>query len=218
MLPQLLLWAAVHAAGLPFQRAVELEAPQLEPAAGACVSFRGGSGFVVSPQGHVITAHHVSEMVGETPWVRVGWTDSPGPPPVRLTLVAVDRNADLALYRLPPGSYEHVPLRAVPAERGERIHAMAHPPHRPLFYSQGDVLEAPTLWAGQPILEYTAPAYDGYSGGAVLDSEGRAVGVHRGWDYRDIGHGQLVAVPAAEVRKLLDQQAEQEGLDAAATP
>jgi serine protease Do len=201
----LILLAAASASGFAFWRAVEEEDPSLRRAAQACVSFEGGSGFVVSEQGWVVTANHVAAMVGESPWVRLGWTDSPGPPPVRLRLVAVDANADLALFRLPPGHYDAIPMSPEPAERGARVTVVAHPPRKPLLYSQGLVLEPPAQWAGQPILEYTAPAYDGYSGGAILDGEGRAVGVHRGWDFRDIGHGHLVAVPAAEVTRLLDQ-------------
>jgi S1-C subfamily serine protease len=200
-----LLLAVASAAQFAFWRAVEEEDPSLRQASLACVSFEGGSGFVVSPDGHVITANHVATMLGETPWVRLGWTDSPGPAPVQLHLVAVDANADLALYRLPAGRYDAIPISPEPTRAGARVTVVAHPPRRPLLYSEGLVLEAPALWAGQPILEYTAPAYDGYSGGALLDEQGRAVGVHRGWDYRDLGHGHLVAVPAAEVARLLEQ-------------
>lgn len=210
----LIILAAAAASGFPFWHAVEEEDPALRQAAGACVSFEGGSGFVVSEQGWVVTANHVAAAVGSTPWVRLGWTDSPGPGPVRLQLATVDANADLALYRLPPGRYDAIPISPEPAQVGARITVVAHPPRKPLLYSEGRVLEPPANWAGQPILEYTAPAYNGYSGGAILDEEGQAVGVHRGWDFRDLGHGHLVAVPAAEVTRLLAQALESEGASA----
>ena len=205
MLAGMLVLAAVAAAGMDFSPVEEVEDPQLKVAALAAVSFPGGSGFVASADGLVITANHVASMVGATPWVRLAWTGSPGPAPMRATLVDTDPNADLALYRLPAGSYDHLELHLDSAPRGEPITAMAHPPRRPLLFSSGRVLEAPALWAGQPILEYTAPAYDGYSGGALLDSEGRVVGVHRGWDFRGLGHGHLVAVPAETVLEAFPQ-------------
>ncbi len=194
-----LLLAAAASAGPAFLDVDEVDNPALLKAASAAVSFEGGSGFVASADGLVVTAAHVAEMVGQDPWVRLAWHESPGPFPVQLELVATDDNADLALYRLPPGDYPHLELRVTPTHRGEAVAAMAHPPRRPLLLSFGRVLEAPARWAGQPVLEYTAPAYDGYSGGALLDEEGRVVGVHRGWDFRDLGHGHLVAVPAAAV-------------------
>ncbi len=201
----LLILVAASAAGPSYFPLDEVEDPAVVRASRAAVSFDGGSGFVASADGLVVTAHHVAEMVGDRPWVRLAWLDSPGPFPVQLERVASDPNADLALYRLPAGVYAHLELRTAPAERGEVITAMAHPPRRPLLVSVGRVLEAPALWVGQPILEYTAPAYDGYSGGALLDREGRVVGVHRGWDFRDLGHGHLVAVPSGAVLEAFPQ-------------
>lgn len=205
MLALLLAIATTSAGRLDFYPAGEVEDPDLVAAAAAAVSFEGGSGFVASADGLVVTANHVAEAVGPQPWVRIAWTASPGPAPVQLQLVAVDEGADLALYRLPEGRYPHLTLRTEPARVGEVVSAMAHPPRRPLLWSEGVVLAAPTRWAGQPILEYTAPAYDGYSGGAVLDAQARVVGVHRGWDYRGLGHGHLVAVPTAALMESFPQ-------------
>lgn len=205
MIGRLLLLTAVLAAGSAFLTVDEVKDPDLVRASQAVVSFRGGSGFVASEDGWVVTANHVAEQVGPEPWVRLGWSDSPGPPPEQLTLAARNEQADLALYRLPEGRYPHITLRAEPAVRGETIAVAAHPPSNPLKISFGRILEAPTRWADQPVLEYTAPAYNGYSGGALLDARGRAVGVHRGWDYRDLGHGHLVAVPAPAVLEAFPQ-------------
>ncbi len=206
MLASLLVLAVASAAGPDFLPLEEVEDPALARAAQAAVSFDGGSGFVVSSNGYVVTANHVAGMVGPTPWVRLAWTHSPGPAPVQAHLVAVDTNADLALYRLPPGQYAHLDLSLEPAARGDTVVAMAHPPRRPLLFSGGRVLEAPALWAGQPILEYTAPAYDGYSGGALLNGQGQVLGVHRGWDFRGLGQGHLVAVPAGAVLEAFTEQ------------
>ncbi len=204
----LVFLTAVSSADPDFLPADEVGDPELRAATTAVVSFEGGSGFVVSADGLVVTAHHVAEMVGERPWVRIGWSDSPGPFPEPLVLVATDPEADLAVYRLPAGTYPHLALRVEPARRGEHIAVAAHPPRRPLLVSLGRILAAPTRWADQPVLEYTAPAHDGYSGGPILDGAGAVLGVHRGWDYRRLGHGHLVAVPAQAVQILLDRAPE----------
>jgi S1-C subfamily serine protease len=207
MLRRLLLLAAAVASPA-FVSVDALENEALRATAPAVVSFEGGTGFVASADGLVVTADHVATMVGERPWVRLGWTDSPGPFPTQLELVARAPEADLALYRLPEGDWPHLPLRAAPAREGEAIAVIAHPPRRPMLASFGRVLEAPTRWAGQPILEYGAPAYDGYSGGPVMDRGGRVLGVHRGWDHRALGHGDLVAVPAQAVLEAFPQLSE----------
>lgn len=114
--------------------------------------------------------------------------------------MATDTHDDLALYRLPPGRYSALTLRAAtPATAGEAVLLLGHRPGRAILASRGLAREPPARWQGQPILEYTAPAYDGYSGAPVLDAQGRVLGVHRGWDFRTLGHGELVAVLAAAV-------------------
>ena len=195
MHPLLAALALAHAAGLAFLEIRQLEDPELVAAASAVVAFRGGTGFVASADGLVLTANHVAEMVGPSCWVRLGWTDEE-PLPVRAVKVGAFPGADIAVYRLPEGRYPHLELRAGPAERGERVAMLAHPPGESVRASFGRVLEAPATWAGQPVLEYDLPAYDGYSGGPLVDMEGRVVGMHRGWDFRHLGHGDLVAVPA----------------------
>ncbi len=194
----LLLVAALtlaSASGISFWEIREVEDPDLIAAASAVVAFRGGTGFVASSDGLVVTANHVAEMVGDATWVRVGWTGEE-PFPVRAVKVAADAHADLALFRLPDGEYPFISTRRLPAEKNEPVAMLAHPPGESVRASYGRILEAPTTWAGQPILEYDAPAYNGYSGGPLVDLQGRVLGVHRGWDFRTIGHGHLVAVPA----------------------
>ncbi len=206
-----LLSAAALASGLPFLNAEEVESPCALQASRAAVAFAGGSGFVISEEGLVVTAWHVARRVGDRPWVLRGWTGEEAPAPERLVRVAADPDADLALYRLREGRYPAVPLREDAAKAGEPILAMAHPPERAVAFSHGAVLEPPARWLGQPVLEYDAPAYDGYSGGAVLDEQCRAVGVHRGWDPRGYGHGALVAVPASQLRALVASLEPSEG-------
>jgi S1-C subfamily serine protease len=61
----------------------------------AVLSFGIGTGFFVAPD-QVLTAGHVADLFGPQGAAVYGWGQDPRP--VSVTLVAVDRERDLALY------------------------------------------------------------------------------------------------------------------------
>lgn len=165
-----------------FYLARSCEEPVVREAAQAVVWFEQGSGFVVSPHGHVLTTQHVADFEGQRTEIRLPngrWVD--------LEYVGGDKWLDVALYRrvepVPVGHY--IPLRTAPVRRGESVAVLGNPANLPIRVSFGTVLETQlraTAPGAPPTIGYTAATWWGSSGSAVIDRKGRAVGVHWGWD------------------------------------
>lgn len=170
----------VAAPAAPTALPVELELHRLVArAAAVTVRVEGGSGTVVSSEGHVLTAAHVVE--GGT--ARITWSDgaeTEAAVVVRdeardLALLAADHRGvacvPLALERAPIGAW--VALSGFPRPADDAI-----PPHG----SIGLVLGADVLppIAGHPeraALLTTAHDAPGMSGGPALDARGHLIGV-----------------------------------------
>lgn len=132
-----------------------------------------GTGFVVSEQGHVITNLHV---VKGAKVIRVAGQEQP------LKLLATDPPNDLALLKLPAGSYKPARFRSGPSLRpGENVVIVGFP-------LQGLLTTAPTVTTGtlsalagpgdnRGLLQLTAPVQAGNSGSPLLDEGGNVIGV-----------------------------------------
>lgn len=168
-----------HAApATPTALPVELELHRLlSRAAAVTVRVEGGSGTVVSSEGHVLTAAHVVE--GGT--ARVTWSDGTE---TEATVAVRDETRDLALLVTDHPGADCVPVAAERPTVGAWVALSgfprpaddAIPPHG----SIGLVLGADVLppIAGHPAaLLTTAHDAPGMSGGPALDVRGRLIGV-----------------------------------------
>ncbi|MFW5752633.1 MAG: trypsin-like peptidase domain-containing protein [Planctomycetota bacterium] len=151
----------------------------------AYVFVGGGSGVVVSPQGEVLTNHHVAG--GQTGW-RVRFHDGRN---YAATLVATDPVGDLTLLQIQPEPDEqlppldHVELASQADLRlGMRVFAIGNP------FDLGDVDNTPSVSQGilgaagvvrgtyTDCIQVDAPLNPGNSGGPLLDIEGRLLGIN----------------------------------------
>ncbi len=151
----------------------------------AYVFVGGGSGVVVSPQGEVLTNHHVAG--GQTSW-RVRFHDGRN---YAATLVATDPVGDLTLLQIQPEPGEplpeldHVELATQADLRlGMRVFAIGNP------FDLGDVDNTPSVSQGilgaagvvrgtyTDCIQVDAPLNPGNSGGPLLDLEGRLLGIN----------------------------------------
>ena len=143
-----------------------------------------GSGFVISPQGHVVTNDHV--IAGEHKLsVTVFRNGEDGLEKVLLhdiEIVATDPHGDLALLRIRDAadlSFVSVPLGDSDRIRqGQTVFAVGSPLGFERSVSQGIVSLRNRPIAGRLLIQSTAQLNPGNSGGPLLDLRGQVVGIN----------------------------------------
>jgi len=170
-----------------------------------------GSGFVVTPDGYVMTNSHVvanartirvRTSAGETAEGQVMGDD----PATDLALVRVDP----AALALPPQTTPnrpqalYLPIDAAPAPRvGQLAVAIGNPLGFESTVSTGVVSALGRSLRGRTgrlidgIIQHTAPLNPGNSGGPLLDGRGRVLGVNTAIIARSQGIGFAIAVETA---------------------
>ena len=160
-----------------------------------------GSGFVVAP-GLVVTNAHV--VVGASDVLVRPIGDAV---PARVTVIEqFDEVVDLAVLRvddlaLPPLTIASDAVASV----GDTVFAVGSPLGLEGTFSQGIVSGYRTV-SGASLIQITAPISPGSSGGPVLDTEGRVVGVAVG-TYSS-GQNLNFAVPVATLADVMARPAE----------
>ena len=153
-----------------------------------------GSGFVIAPDRVLTSAHNLRDRT-----IAVTFADSHSAQGV---LHGVDVDGDLAVISVPTGELEPLEfaLAGSPVELGTAVIALSRGGHRPRatlgFVSGRDqTFLGPRGRVVRGGLEHTAPLARGSSGGPVLDSDSKVVGVntHR------IGDGFYLARTADDV-------------------
>ena len=135
----------------------------------------GGSGFVVSRSGDVLTDYHVVDGCRELRVLRDG-------EPVVATLVAADPTVDLAVLRLPEQSGDAALVRGDnPVKPGETVVVVGFPLPS-LLSSQASVTAGIVSRLAGPRddphqLQITAPVQPGNSGSPLLDTSGAVAGI-----------------------------------------
>jgi S1-C subfamily serine protease len=132
-----------------------------------------GSGFLISPQGYVLTNHHV---VGSSRVVRVRWADgTEGPAQV----VRVNRERDIALLKVePPTPAAALAVRVNVPAQGETVFAIGAPldPSLQGTLTRG-VVSANRVVGSLPFIQSDVAITHGNSGGPLLNERGEVVGV-----------------------------------------
>jgi len=131
-----------------------------------------GSGFFVSPAGHVLTNEHVVSKCRE---VRVAGARS-------ARRIATDEKIDLALLKVTPGKPSAATFRGGRGVRtGDDIIVAGYPLHgllsSELNVTKGIVSALTGPADDRRIMQITAPVQPGNSGGPALDASGNVVGV-----------------------------------------
>jgi S1-C subfamily serine protease len=142
-----------------------------------------GSGFLVTPEGHLITNYHVVSQYALKPaQYRLVYATADGRQGA-LQLLDIDVIHDLALLKVAdPAALAGrgvLPFRpeAEPLQRGERIHALGNPLDVGFAVMSGaynGLVERSYL----PVIFFGGSLSGGMSGGPTLDERGRVIGIN----------------------------------------
>lgn len=144
-----------------------------KPDKGGKVPVYTGSGFFVSRDGALLTNAHVVDRCTEAPTI-TGFG--------RATIVAMSKTDDLALLRLaPPTKTEAVRFRKEASQLGEAVYVLGFPLagqlDNGLNFTSGVVSSLAGMRNDPSVVQFTAPAQPGNSGGPVVDASGYVTSV-----------------------------------------
>ena len=138
----------------------------------------GGTGFIVSANGYVVTNYHVVRGADS-----VHLQNTKGET-YRAKVIYIDPTSDLAMLRINDSTF--TPLKNAPytfkgalSELGEDVYTIGYPRDE-VVYGQG-YLSSRTGYAGDTTAyQISIPVNPGNSGGPVLDSQGNVIGIISG--------------------------------------
>jgi putative serine protease PepD len=135
-------------------------------------SIAEGSGFVASPDGHVVTGWHV---LCQAVAVEV---EFPNGLRERATFLGGDSIADVAVLAVPPTGAPTLPMTSELPTVGTRVVAIGTPLGYRNSVSEG-IVSAIRLQHGTTQVQFTGAVLYGSSGGPVLDNRGRVFAIVR---------------------------------------
>src|SRR5262245_48287535 len=135
-----------------------------------------GSGFVISPDGHIVTNNHVVEDAAE---VQVKLADGRE---LAAKVVGRDPKTDLALLKVEATNLPHIPFGDSGAlQVGEPLMAIGNPFGLELTVTTGIVSATGRVIGAGPyddFIQTDASINPGNSGGPLINSKGQAVGIN----------------------------------------
>jgi hypothetical protein len=141
-----------------------------------------GAAIVVYQDGDLLTAYH---LVRNAYAVQLRFKS--GEVFDRVQLLGFDARRDIAAIRIPASAMPVLPIgSASNANIGDRVLSIFHPLTLPWSTSTGIVTayrladEIPGAGSGFRVIQFTAPASPGASGGVLLDAQGRVLGIVTG--------------------------------------
>lgn len=160
-------------------------------------NFSRGTGFLVDPQGLVVTNFHILDPDQE---VRVRFDEKTK---VRATIVVMEPKRDLAVLAVPISrcaACKPLPLAKDELQAGEKALAIGTPLHHNPAYREATVTRV-----AAPAIFSDANLDHGFSGGPLLTLDGHVAGVNSYLNpYEAAGRGTAVALNLAELKSILD--------------
>ena len=164
-----------------------------------------GSGVIVSPEGYLLTNHHVVEDATD---IEVQLQDGRG---TRATVVGSDVETDIAVLKITLPNLPVMTLGDVRAlQVGDAVLAIGNPFNVGQTVTAGIVSALDRTQAGgsqfQNFIQTDAAINPGNSGGALVDAAGHLVGINTAIFSRSGGNlGIVFAVPVDTARQVMEQ-------------
>jgi S1-C subfamily serine protease len=161
-----------------------------------------GSGFLIDPSGLIVTNNHV--VTGGAFWkVTVGDETATHDAQV----LGVSECSDLAVIKIDGGGYPTLSFASAVPQVGDHVYAAGHPGGDAYTLTDGIVSKAPEAsdqsWASiKQEIQHTAQIRPGSSGGPLVDTGGRVVGVNYAGNDKD---RTFFAIAASEASSIVDQ-------------
>jgi serine protease Do len=131
-----------------------------------------GSGFLVSPDGYVLTNHHV---VGDNQYVKVRWSDGAE---LLGEVIRSDKGRDIAVIKTDAKGRKPLSLRNRPVSVGEDVYAVGAPTGAKFqnTVTKG-IVSASRVFNGYNFIQSDVAVTHGNSGGPIVDAKGQVVGL-----------------------------------------
>jgi hypothetical protein len=169
--------------------------PAVRAAGHAVVFFGNATGFLISPEGHVLTNYHVYQSFGNSGTVYVEWTSQGYVRTLHLQLVVARADYDMALYKAQVTGAPYLKIDTSAPYAGEDVFIVGHPNSRSQEVSYGKVLATGHTISGRPSIEYSAQTWWGSSGSPICNRAGNVIALHWGWDEYGTSTGRLAGIP-----------------------
>ena len=187
---------------------IEVEGSYVDPAEGRVAAGGSGSGFIVDPEGHVVTNAHVVEGAGLVRVYLDGQDD-----PVTARVLGVSECNDLAVLDLTGEDFPFLAWQEDAVATGTDVYVAGFPLGDPEFsLTRGIISKAradgDSSWASIPYaLEHDAAIQPGNSGGPLLSTDGRVIGINYA-SSDPTNTSQYFAIPADLARDVVETLAE----------
>lgn len=155
-----------------------------------------GSGFVINPEGFIVTCAHV---VGRGKRLKVKFANGQE---FTAQIIKKSDHMDLALIKINTSHLPAVSVSVEPLKPGHQVYALGAPMGMDFSLSEGIIANPQRVVMGKMFIQTSMPINSGNSGGPLLDSDGRVVGVNSMKMHQAEGIG--FAIPAANLLVFLE--------------
>lgn len=155
-----------------------------------------GSGFVINPEGFIVTCAHV---VGRGKRLKVKFANGQE---FAAQIIKMSNRMDLALIKIETSHLPAVIVSVEPLKPGHQVYAVGAPMGMDFSLSEGIIANPKRVIMGKVLIQTNMAINSGNSGGPLLDSAGRVVGINSMKMNQAEGIG--FAIPAASLVGFLE--------------
>jgi S1-C subfamily serine protease len=174
-----------------------------------------GSGVIVSPEGHIITNHHVVDAEGRRQTLRVRFSDGREFP---AKVEGTDSETDLALLKIDPKGQTFAPIRFADSDK-VRVGHLCLAIGSPFGYSHSVTFgtvsakhrHAQLSQPYQDFIQTDAPINPGNSGGALVNIKGELIGINAAIVSENRGSDGVGLAIASNLVKFVSDQLQKYG-------